>query len=288
MIITTSDFPSQVYGQTWTGCCVFIDKPFSFELSKNTLLFEQNGKITFESGTILFHPWRLTAEMRGLSSNVLSLCMALSNSKIDVKPKPVNWLLAYDKSAAFNFSDGMLQSIISTRTSVKSSNKQRIIKSGYGIQQKIQGLSPHATVIPINQSLDDLPDYKYCIQNYVKVIREFRSYSFFYNSSFNSIILETPCGSLDDPDWRNSMQLDDLVIKEYQSLMIDDLIKSAHKQLDLEYLCLDIVSDGTDIAIVDINPHGSWYWLPKTINERISCMFYDYVGEIFKGNVNGQ
>jgi hypothetical protein len=41
-------------------------------------------------------------------------------------------------------------------------------------------------------------------------------------------------------------------------------------ELDLEYVCFDFLQKGENTYLLDVNPHGSWEWLPANCRNKVN------------------
>jgi glutathione synthase/RimK-type ligase-like ATP-grasp enzyme len=44
---------------------------------------------------------------------------------------------------------------------------------------------------------------------------------------------------------------------------LDNISISLAEKLELDYVCFDFLATGDAFYLIDINPHGSWAWLPE-------------------------
>lgn len=260
MIITTSDFDKHfrksIYKEKF-----YIDEDFDFNIGRDIIIISQGGNI-YEIGAkenILFSPFFMPFENASIPWKLYSLLLALENLVPNITPSPIKWLLAYDKT--FLIKCSALQTFLSNGFHLHNYDDAFIIKSGFGINWPIEGEHIHASVFG-NIDIEKIPEYKYCFQKYIQPDKEFRIYSFLGGDMRRIISLEMPTGTRDNVDWRDELEINSLKIAETDNPICKRIAAEIHEISKLPYICLDILASENDLKIVDINPHGSWYWLP--------------------------
>lgn len=113
--------------------------------------------------------------------------------------------------------------------------------------------------------------FPFISQEYIKSTLEYRVYIFNMNQY---VIMEIKLPSKKDISYKN-INVNELslsVIKNPPCNLLE-IIKKTIKTIDLDYYCLDIINDNYNFKIIDLNPHGSWHWLPDDIKNMIDDKF---------------
>lgn len=103
----------------------------------------------------------------------------------------------------------------------------------------------------------------------------------FTGDTFHTVILhsqETPAGKI---DWRAAGRKE--ISYELSNLptAIEDKLRMLMYRLDLHYGAIDmIVTPNNEYIFLEVNPHGAYGWLERSLNLSISKKFADYISKV--------
>lgn len=182
---------------------------------------------------------------------------------------PSKWERAYLKTALIRISKkfpGLVPKSILVNgvitEGLRFAPADRIVKSGYGIRRPIEGVKPQATLNRAGHSFGIAMRYRYLIQDYVDPEKEIRAYVTCGPHVTSVTLLKMPVASSESPDWRSTLPTDQLHCSVVEDQETSNLCEQLCDELDLNYVCFDFVYSAGHPHLVDVNPHGSWYWLP--------------------------
>src|SRR5580698_1365861 len=265
---------------------LYLDQPYDLLIASSEFQVSQNGR-TFrlqEGDRVVFFLFRAPLERPAdladpvgcieslqLLKEACSIVGVIEHNRIE------KWERAYSKSALIRLAKrfpGLVPPVVvldgTYCETVRKRDVDRIVKSGYGIRRPVEGLYPKASLIPANEEFTASRRYRYVIQDYVNPERELRVYVTRRAGRYEVTIINTPVASGDCPDWRENTQMEDLVCFPVEDSGLRDRSVQLCAELDLEYVCFDFLQKGEDTYLVDVNPHGSWEWLPANCRSGIN------------------
>jgi hypothetical protein len=259
---------------------LYLDRHYDLQVcGDKVLIWQAHNELSLDSESMLVY-LLFRAPQEGIADPsealaVLEQAELLEEASILVSAKlPISsakWRRAYLKSALLYLSrsfPGLVPyaSLLSGSTAegLETSASNRVVKCGFGVKRPIKtNLSPQATFIAAGQSFHPGPSYRYFIQDHIAAEKEFRTYLTRIRGEWLVNTFEMPLGSKDAPDWRDRMKADDLrcgLVKQHD---LDSISISLAEKLELDYVCFDFLATGHAFHLIDINPHGSWAWLPE-------------------------
>jgi hypothetical protein len=259
---------------------LFLDRHYDLQVSPHeVLIWQTENKLHLDSdGLLVYLLFRAPnegitdpseslavleqAELLEEASTLVSARMPISGAK---------WRRAYLKSSLLSLSHLFPKLVPSSfllsgsrAEGLATADLDRIVKCGFGVKRAIQkNLSPQATFIAAGQSFHPGPSYRYLIQDYIAADKEFRTYLTRINGEWRVNTFEMPVGSRDAPDWRDTTLANDLRCIPVRRDDLDNISISLAEKLELDYVCFDFLATGDAFYLIDINPHGSWAWLPE-------------------------
>ncbi len=199
----------------------------------------------------------------------------MKNCSLNVANDPFRWFAAYDKSALLYIAN-TLGNIPDTALCYSPKNLPHlwkndpyVVKSGFGVKKTIQRKHLEAVVVRGSDDISDAPRHKYVVQKFIEPENEVRIYTCKFGPRSKSLMLRMPTGSRSSPDWRDATNASNLQVSIIQDAALSVLCASVLAKLGLSYVCLDVISKEGVNFVIDINPHGSWTWLPA---ESASCV----------------
>lgn len=282
LMLTTAD-ASEQFSKFDSVCqsaeVVFVDQPFGTRATKSSVEIRQNAKTIFcaPGENVLFFPFRGPFDVAGAglaplsyAENLLFLIDCLDTIEVNFVNSPVKWNQAYSKTALLRVANAFPGLVPQTEivdcsgtVDVGASEQARIIKSGYGVKRMLGGLHPYATWIPPGKPilLNEM-EYRFAIQDYWQPEMELRAYTISI-PRVETVCLEMPIGNRSNPDWRDTLIGDKLVVKQVYDDNIGQWCDRLIRFLGVNYCCFDFLYTAGEVKLVDINPHGSWFWLPS-------------------------
>jgi hypothetical protein len=265
---------------------VYLDERFSLQVSANELsLVQDERKLTLRAtDCVVFFLFRAPHESVEAATEAVEIverlqlfrdaCEVIGVTQIN----PLrNWERAYLKTSllrlAKNF-PGLIPNlhIVDGRDadSLRLSALDRIVKSGYGIRREIGGLMPQATLLPSGKEFIASKFYRYVVQDYINPEIEVRAYATRPAGGTSVTLVKMPIGSTEHPDWRGTVPANELRCELIDDAALKRLCGRICTALELDYVCLDFIGRTGTFDLVDINPHGSWNWLPENARSAVN------------------
>jgi hypothetical protein len=272
---------------------LYLDRPYDLLVSLSEIVVSQSDRVfKLQSGdSVLFLLFRAAHEKNLSPADSLTSIESLQLFKDACSIIGVTehngieyWERAYLKTAlirlAHRFS-GLVPPVtildgVNSET-VRTASVDRIVKSGYGIRRAVDGLMPQATLKPAGKEFVASKRYRYAIQDYIRPEREVRAYVTRGANEKKVTLLNMPVASEDCPDWRDDTELDQLVCAPVEDSYLASLSLQLCTELELGYVCFDFLQGGDRTYLLDVNPHGSWEWLPASCRQAIDRQVESWV-----------
>jgi glutathione synthase/RimK-type ligase-like ATP-grasp enzyme len=288
VLLTTSCCPRHLPNFYQNYRTVFLDQPLTFDVSKDAVVvFADKGEIEITRSTrVVFLPFSsfLENNKEHGSDNALSLIFGLRNIGVPVRNNPISWLASYDKSIMFRLSDA--QSVPpETHISFRPDRYRHlwqgskfIIKNGFGVRRDVDGLLLHAAVLSDGISVGDVRGQRVVLQPYIPAQQEIRAYVTRIDGSCRSMLFQMPVGSESEPDWRDTTtDFGENSVLQIGNTPLHELSDVVLSELELEYLCIDFLISQEKAYVIDVNPHGSWHWLPPHFASSVEKMVSEFI-----------
>jgi hypothetical protein len=275
---------------------VYLDEPLELEVVGRTVRVIQaqtsiNVALADLAGVIflpasfdrIFSSWAEVAPadelLRRLHWNVLTSLFVLVGT-LRCLNKPQSAIAAANKISLHTLlPDCTIPSVFSlSRQRVSASLKSPYLFKSANDTSEIDGHSRLAPCIfyHVPEITDERPVGLW--QSFLAGEQELRCYYF----DGDVISFEVPLGNVAEPDARYTDR-EVYNVKEVQDLAAADLVRRACSRLCLNFAALDVLKiDGGEYIILDINPHGSWDWLPMVAAERIRLRFNKLISDFFE------
>ncbi|HYD38829.1 MAG TPA: hypothetical protein VEA60_14515 [Allosphingosinicella sp.] len=286
LLLTSSDLQSQaVWASEFQHNTVFLDRPYDVVLGNGEAWIAQDGAERHLGPSdivvvLLFRaPWEpahADDPFRSLESFLL-LEEALDFAGCAVRPGLRDWRAAYSKAALLR--NDLFARVHAPNTILVDGQagiagaqvpSEYIVKCGYGVHRSVGDLRPRPSVIAAGTGFSPNASYRYVLQDYVEPVAECRVYSAKQGQSWKSAVFAMPCGARDCPDWRFTTQDRDLQVVADSHSELAEINEALAEDLRLWYLCSDFILDASGAPhLVDLNPHGSWRWLPEQAAARV-------------------
>ena len=121
---------------------------------------------------------------------------------------------------------------------------------------------------------------RYAMQRYLPAEREVRAFVVSSGDMKRSLCFEMPIGNPDAPDWRDEMDGTRLKVKAIEDRNLEQICRAVIHRLGLDYVCLDLLFAEGRWQLIDVNPHGSWSWLPRQAATAVRRSISAYLSEI--------
>lgn len=280
ILITTSDWKKHFPTTDISDFEILeIDRYFSINRYAGELFLDQDDcevPVTKTSYLVFFPFFLPSIEINGKLSyehSVIDLIINYSDFHCADKfnSNAIQWVRSYEKSFLAILQKDTKLCVPHTSITNNPNRLRRsigpesvVLKHGYGINRKIEGLSLNATLMSEDIDCSKLPvNYSYILQAYVDVAREIRVYGVARKYNKPKICLEMPTGNKSQIDWRTDLNSNDLCVDDIRHAEIEMVFDNLIEYSGLDYLCVDFALCRDDKAwVMDINPHGSWFWLP--------------------------
>ena len=290
IVLTNGEWAAQ-FGELPDGVLAFdLDKPLRQVASAGLLHLTQGSvETTIDARTpVTFFPFRSPYEpgdhraAAGAIFGLASLIATLQNLGVVLRNDPDSWLRAYDKSALFALA--YIVEIPETTLYLGASkiaapvSGRHLVKSGLGIRKLHRGGYLEAAMLPPGETVDVPRGQRYAVQRYLPVEREIRSYCIRPTAGApDCLSFDMPVGTAETPDWRDALDDAQFHVSSSSDPIVDSITRRIRERLNLDYVCVDIVVSSARHYLVDVNPHGSWAWLPEHPRRQVSDMVTTYL-----------
>jgi len=275
---------------------LYLDRPYDFQIGERELVIWQDERtlVVGASSRLIFLPFRDLHE--GISDPPAALA-AVENFELlqegigivgaKIYNSPVMWRRAYLKSSLLRISKrfpGLVPSsymVNGIRCEDDSAgNVDRLVKSGYGIRRAIENRYPRATLLPAGVRFTPPIGYRYVVQDFVRANREVRCYVTIAEDAQCVNAVAMPIGGRECPDWRDSLKADEIECSSIKDSALDRLALELASELGLNFVCFDFLYREEHPYLVDVNPHGSWMWLPENVRKVIDQQVETWIQSI--------
>jgi glutathione synthase/RimK-type ligase-like ATP-grasp enzyme len=89
-----------------------------------------------------------------------------------------------------------------------------------------------------------------------------------------------PTGNFSHPDWRDVKNADELIVSEISDMALEQTCARILDCLGIEYCSFDFISAGGETKLIDINPHGTWHWLPNEAASKANAFVSRWISHI--------
>ncbi|MEO6014616.1 MAG: hypothetical protein ABIQ30_13650 [Devosia sp.] len=228
--------------------------------------------------TVHFLPFRSPFEASDQKLNAtalydgVALLLTLLNMGVSLRSDPFKWLRAYDRSVLFALGDLVAVPALELYQGVdhldarQDDKGEYLVKSGLGVK-KSHGAGNYLAASLLPQMMAPLrvpTKQRFAVQRYIPAEREVRLYAIIgADGAFHSTAIEMPVGERQAPDWRDNLAVSKLRVEEIADPQLELLGRAVIGRLGLAYMCIDLLLSVGRWHLIDVNPHGSWSWLPK-------------------------
>jgi hypothetical protein len=274
---------------------VFLDEPLDFEILGRTVRLSQGGTyVECTSDNLagaLFLPasfdkllskWDESAPndelSRRLHWNTL-ICLFVCLRELRCLNEPLSAIAAANKlslhlllpdytfPSVYSVVREMIASSLSSPYLFKSANDTSEIDEDTRISPQVFERIPDVT--------DERPVGIW--QEFVASEKEFRCYYF----CGDVISFEMPRGDLGHPVARY-VSSERYEVKEVCDGAVADLVRRVCSKCNLEFAALDLLRVRGVDYVIDVNPHGSWNWLPAIAAEQVRGRFRSMISKFFQ------
>jgi hypothetical protein len=282
---------------------LYLDRHYDLQVCRErVLIWQADNELLLDSeGLLVYLLFRAPHEGIADPSEapaVLEQAELLEEAAVLVSARlPISsakWRRAYLKSALLYLSQsfpGLVPNSFllsgSRAEGLATAAVDRVVKCGFGIKRPLQtNLFPQATFIAAGQSFHPNPSYRYLIQDHIVAEKEFRTYLTRIGGEWRVNTFEMPLGSQDAPDWRDRTMANDLRCVPVRQHDLDRISIRLAEKLELDFVCFDFLATGQAFYLIDINPHGSWEWLPGEARGLIELQMEDWLTSLLVSNIS--
>jgi hypothetical protein len=276
----------------------YLNLPYTFELNKHGIFLEQgdlsfclspNSNINFGFFPASFDDFSLILpflsdseyslfELRQWYVAYNAICDALDQISTLNKPKSAaraaNKIICFSLLTRFNLPIPKSIGSNSSRRVHKFSKETRLIYKQLSDTNRVNNnelFSPSFVDEVFLEELDSDDKLPFIYQEYIEYDNELRAFCIGDQVKVFCLNYE----NLEEVDPRFSNDCCKGV--EITDSLIFETVRKVRKIFDLDYVCIDLLQAGEQLFIIDVNPHGTWYWIDSKSANEVEQLFHQFL-----------